>query len=677
MGIHAIAERGEISEIALENREVRNKMGIAADIAIIVVAALMGGFIAQRLRLPLILGYIIAGIAVGPYTGGFTVTEIHNIELLAEIGVALLLFALGIEFSLKKLQPVRRIALLGTPIQLLLSIALGYGIGRWLGWTSYESLWLGALISVSSTVVVLKTLGAQGALDGLPGRIMIGMLIIQDLAIVPMIIILPELQQLDRGLSALSLAAVRATLFLLAVIFGGTRLIPALLKRIAGWNSRELFIMSIMALGLGIGYASYLVGLSFAFGAFVAGMVLSESEYSHQALSDIIPLRDVFGMLFFVSVGMLLDLPFLYHNLPTVLIMLAPVVVGKALIFGGLARFFRYQFATAVYLGLGTFQIGEFAFLLGRVGLRTQAIRPGTFSLVLATAVITMVLTPFLLRLVPLIVGWHQRGRRIQQPEISNMPEPMLGDHIIICGYGRVGSFTAGVLSRLSFPFVVIEFDQNAVWKARSAGLPVIYGDAGSPVVLEAAGASRARLMLVTVPGVMDVELIVKRTRKLNPHLPIVARSAQASQLEQLRALGVQDLVQPESEAGLEIVRQALLHLDMPVLEIQRFTDGIRKELYEPLYKLQTDAALLRRLQRATQSMEIEWIQLSGDSPLLGKTTTQSQVRSQTGASIVAVLRGEEATANPGPDLSFQEGDILAVLGTQVQRANFRVLMNT
>ena len=188
-------------------------MGIAADIAIIVVAAWLGGFVAQRLNLPLILGYILAGVALGPYTGGFTVTDIHNIELLAEIGVALLLFALGIEFSFKKLTEVRRIALLGTPLQLLLSIALGYGIGRWFGWTRYESLWWGALISVSSTVVVLKVLTAEGALGGLPARIMIGMLIVQDLAIVPMSIILPELQHLDRGVGALGWAVVRAALF--------------------------------------------------------------------------------------------------------------------------------------------------------------------------------------------------------------------------------------------------------------------------------------------------------------------------------------------------------------------------------------------------------------------------------------------------------------------------------
>src|SRR5881628_206748 len=231
-------------------------MGIAADFAIIVVAALAGGFIAQRLNQPLILGYFLAGVAIGPYTGGVTVSEIHTIELLAEIGVALLLFALGIEFSIRKLQRVRRVALMGTPIQLLLSILLGYGVGRLLGWTPIQSLWLGALISLSSTAVILKTMGARGTLGSLPGRVMIGMLIVQDMAVVPMMLILPELDRPGAGVMVLAGAAVRAALFLLAMIYGGTRFIPALLKRIGTWNSRELFIISIMALGLGIGYAS-------------------------------------------------------------------------------------------------------------------------------------------------------------------------------------------------------------------------------------------------------------------------------------------------------------------------------------------------------------------------------------------------------------------------------------
>src|SRR6185503_7566550 len=229
-------------------------MGIAADIAIILVAALIGGFIAQRLQQPLILGYIIAGILVGPYTGGVTVTEIHDIELLAEIGVALLLFALGLEFNFKKLQRVRAIAFLGTPIQIILTIILGYVMGRFLGLSSYQSIWFGALISLSSTMVILKTLMAQGSLGSLSSRIMIGMLIVQDLAVVPLMLILPELNNLEQSLPNLGLAILRAAAFLLVMVYGGTRIIPFLLKRIAQWNSRELFIIAIMALGLGVGY---------------------------------------------------------------------------------------------------------------------------------------------------------------------------------------------------------------------------------------------------------------------------------------------------------------------------------------------------------------------------------------------------------------------------------------
>lgn len=649
-------------------------MGITADIAVIVIAALVGGFVAQRLNLPMIIGYILAGIVVGPYTGGVTVSDIHDIELLAEIGVALLLFALGIEFSFTKLREVRKIALIGTPIQLLLSILLGYGIGRLCGWPDYESLWLGALISVSSTMVVLKTLGAQGALDGLPAKIMIGMLIVQDLAIVPMLIILPELQHPERGIGNLGFAAIRAAAFLAAMIYGGTKFIPWLLNRIAGWKSRELFIISVMALGLGIGYVSYLFGLSLAFGAFVAGMVLSESEYSHQALSDIIPLRDVFGMLFFVSIGMLLDLPFVAAHYGQVLIMLGPVVAGKALIIAGLIRVFGYDRVTALTAGIGTYQIGEFAFLLGRVGLSKEAIRPETFSLVLATAVITMVLTPFGMRLVRPLANWLLRRQGTGEVQLHEGPGMKLEEHIIIGGYGRVGSYAADVMRRLEIPCVVIELDQHAALRARAAGFSVIYGDAGSPVILEAAGLKSARLLLLTLPSAMDVELAVARARQLNAGIHIVARAAAVGQMDRLRNLGVHDLVQPESEAALEIVRQALLHLDMPAVEIMRFTDAVRKELYEPPYQLQIDAGQLRRLRRANQILEVEWITLLPDSALIGNSALQAEIRRRTGASIVTLLRGEQTIVNPEPELVFREGDTLAILGTGEQRRNFRAL---
>ncbi len=646
-------------------------MGIATDFVIIVVAALAGGYAAQRLKQPLVVGYMLAGILVGPHTGGVTVTNVRDIELLAEIGVALLLFALGIEFSLKRLQQVRKISLIGTPIQILLTITAGWTTARLLGWSSYQSLWFGALISLSSTMVILKTLGHQGVLGSLAARIMIGMLIVQDLAVVPMIIILPELRDPERGLAVLAAAVLRAAVFLAFMIYGGTRLIPALLKRIARWNSRELFIIALTALGVGIGYVSYQFGLSFAFGAFVAGMVLSESDYSHQALSEIVPLRDVFGMLFFVSVGMLLDLEFLWQHLAGVLLAAGIVFLLKGAVFAAVTRMFGYRYGMPVTLAFAMFQVGEFAFVLARVGVSRQAISPDLFSFLLSVALLTMILTPFVMRASQPISKWFER-RAVPASHGAQVPDAGFREHIIIAGYGRVGSYTADVLKRLGFPCVIIELDHYATDRARAAALPVIYGDAGSPVVLEAAGIRAARLLLVTAPAAVDVELIIQRARSLNPGLHIVARAQHFAQMEALRAQGVYELVQPESEAGLEIVRQALSHFDIPAVQIQLLTDSIRRELYRPLQTLHTDAGLLERLRNALKSLEIEWFTLSARSRLIGQGAAQADIRLRTGASVVNIIRRERVFSNPDPYMPFEEGDVLGVLGTPRQRAAFR-----
>lgn len=623
-------------------------MGIAADIAIILVAALLGGFVAQRFHQPLILGYIIAGILVGPYTGGVTVTGIHDIELLAEIGVALLLFALGIEFNLNQLQRIRYIAFIGAPLQIVLTMLLGYGIGRLLGRPPYEALWLGALISLSSTMVILKTLAAQGLSGTLASRIIIGMAVIQDLAVVPMMIILPELGNLERGLPILGMAVLKAAVFLLAMIYGGTWLIPALLRRVAEWNSRELFLISVTALGIGIGYVSFLFGLSFAFGAFVAGLVLSESDYSHQALSDIVPLRDVFSMLFFVSVGMLLDPIFFWTNIPTILLVVALIVVGKTAIIGLLTRGFGYRGSTPFLVGLGLFSIGELTFVLARVGLSRQVISTELYGLVLAAALMTIILTPFATRAALPLADLISRWRGAPHIAALDLPEYPLRDHIIIVGYGRIGRYTADILHQLDLSCVVVELDQQAVDRVRANGLPVIYGDASSEQVLEAAGIHSARLLLVTVPAAIDVELIVRRVQQLNSKLHIVVRAARLAQVEVLQALGVYELVQPEFEAGLEMVRQTLLHFDKPVTEIQRLIDAVRYERYQPFTTLHTDAALLDRLKRAGQALEIEWHTLPATAAIVGRSIAEAKIRHQTGASIVTILRGQTVYTNPG-----------------------------
>lgn len=625
----------------------------------------------------MILGYILGGVLVGPYTGGITVSNVHDIELLAELGVALLLFALGLEFSLKDLQPVRRIALIGTPIQMLLTIVYGLAIGRLIGLEWVEAMWLGAVISVSSTMVILKTMMGRGLMGTLSSRVMIGILIVQDLAVIPLMLILPELNDLQAGLPSLAGAAIKALIFIAGIVIIGTRVIPRLMRLITEWNSRELFLVSIMALSLGIGYITFLFGLSFAFGAFVAGIVISESDYSHQALGDITPLRDLFGLVFFVSVGMLLDPAYLIVNLSTVLLLVILVTIGKALIFSGLMRVFNYGNIIPIAVGLTMFQVGEFSFVLARVGISTDSISQDLFSLILTTAILTMILTPFLSWLsVPLYKLWRTQFTN-EKLETINLPKDGLRDHIVIAGGGRTGYYVAKVLQRMDIPYVVIELDQRRVDQFKEAGIPVVYGDASQAVVLEAAGIHHARLLLITLPAIVTTQMVVDHARTTQPDLHIVARVESIELLNILHEKGVYEIVQPEFEAGLEIVRQALLHLEVPATEISHFTDEIRHELYAPLRESNPSYLAITKLKEAAaQLIELTWINLSDENSTSGKSLVDLQIRQQTGASVVGILRDGAVIPNPSAESILQVGDVIAVLGNHHQVDEVRLLLS-
>ena len=534
-------------------------MGIAADIILIVCAALIGGLIAQRLGQPLLVGYILAGIVVGPNTAGPSVAETHEIELLAEIGVALLLFALGLEVSFKDLAPVRRIALIGGPIQILLSMLLGYGIGHLaLGWTSLESIWLGAMIALSSTMVTLKILLSQGTANTLASRVMIGLLIVQDLAVAPLLIVLPKLSNLEAALPDLGLAALQAVGFLALMILVGTRVIPWALQRIVGWRNQELFLVAVLALGIGVGYGTYLFGLSFAFGAFVAGMVLSESELSHQALADIIPLRDIFGLIFFASAGMLFDPRFLVDNLSEVGLTVALVLLGKALIFGLLTRAFGYGNRAPFIVGLGLAQIGEFAFVLARMGVSTESISQEVYSMALTATLATMVLSPGLAWLSgPLYALWRKLVPQQEALRTFHLPDEEMSDHVIVAGYGRTGRAAVQVMGRLGVPFLVVDFDHETIAECLRHGQPAIWGDATRTQTLEAAGVERARLIFLTIPDAATMRMVVEKAREIQPGIEVVARALYPEHLQELQAIGVWTAVQPEFEAGLAMVRGA------------------------------------------------------------------------------------------------------------------------
>jgi monovalent cation:H+ antiporter-2, CPA2 family len=647
-------------------------MGIAADIIILVVTAFFCGLIMQRLRQPLILGYLLAGIILGPYTGGLTVTEPHDIELLAEIGVALLLFALGLEFSLKDLKPVKYIALIGTPIQILLTIGLGLLLGKIQGWGWTTSLWFGALISLSSTMVILKTLMNQGWLGTLSSKVMIGMLIVQDLAVVPMMIILPQLNAPGAGLATVGIAAFKAVLFLAAMLLLGNKMLPILLRHIARLGSRELFLLAVTTISLGVGYATYLAGLSFAFGAFIAGMVLSESDYGHQALSDIIPLRDLFGLLFFASVGMLLDPLFLVNHLGQVLLLVAMVCVGKGVIFAVVATIFRYGNVVPLAVGLGLFQIGEFSFVLARVGLGSGSISEDFYNLILATAVLTMVLTPIVSAQTGRFYALKKRWFRHEPLESINFPKDALQDHVVIAGGGRIGFQIASVLDRLGTSFVIVELDQHRVEEVKAAGYPVLYGDGSHEVVQAVLAMDKAFLLVVTTPGIVVAQAIISHARKVNSQIRVVARMADPAFFDVFKRLGVQDLVYPEFEAGLEMTRQALLHLRIPVPEIEQQTEAVRRQLLAPHLAISEEYRTLGQMRAAEQHFDLQWVQLAAGNRLLGRSIGEAEIRKATGASVVGIIRAEQLLPNPDVGFRFQIGDLVAIIGSASARKSFQ-----
>lgn len=543
-------------------------MGIAADFCLIVIAGFLGALLARALRLPLLIGYVAAGVAVGPHTIGPTVSQIHDIELLAEIGVALLLFSLGLEVSLADLKPVWRVALIGGPIQVLLTGLAGGAAGMLLfGIPATEAAWLGAMISLSSTMVVLKNLAASGATSTLASRVMIGLLVLQDLAVVPMLIILPQLGEWQSAIGNVLKASGVAALFLGVAILLGSKWLPRMIAVIAHWGSRELFLVALVAIGVGVGFAAHAVGISFALGAFIAGVVLSESELSHQALSDIIPLRDVFGLLFFVSVGMLFDPAYVIRYPLQVFAMVAIVIISKAALTGGIARAFGYGNLAPWIVGLGLAQIGEFSFVLARSGRSLNILSKNTYDLALSCTILTIAVSPMLASIAPGVGRFvRSRWRGTKVLGTIALQSAHAKDHVVIGGAGRTGCTVAHMLQNAGIQVVLIEFDHNRYREGVSHGFNCVFGDVTRQEVLHAAGLHHARMLILTAPSTVTGRMALEQARRMRADLPVIARAADWIELEEWRAAQVGgdastshlDLVQPEFEGGLRMAELAL-----------------------------------------------------------------------------------------------------------------------
>lgn len=652
------------------------------DLAAALAAALGMGLLFYRLKQPVIIGYLLAGLVVGPYGLKF-VSDIHTIEGLADLGVMLLMFALGVEFSLSELAPVRRIALFGGSLQIAVTVLLTALASRLFGLSYGAGLLLGCMIALSSTIIVLKVLLERGELESAHGKALLGLLVVQDLSVVLMMVVMPNLGDPAKILGwPMLVAVVKAGGFLALVVFLGTRLFPSIMRRVAATRNKELFLLAVIFLCFGTAATSYLIGLSLALGAFIAGIVVSESDHSHQILADVLPLRDLFATLFFVSIGMLINPAFLMGNLPAVGLLVVAIVLGKSLLGAAIARLFGYGGRTALGVGLGLAQIGEFSFVLAKMGEEQGLIGPDLFALILTGALITIVLTPLMMQLpTPLYLamahlGWADPKRpgqvraRIVTGELTG-----LVDHVVICGFGRVGHNLGEVLIHNRTPVLVIDMDQGVLTDLRRREVPCIYGDSSNLAVLQHARLPLAKAVIVTLPDPLSCQLAVAHARRLNGKVPIIARAHRSQDMADLYALGATEVVQPEFEASLEVIRSTLAKLGYSTREIQRYSHAIRVKRYQQFhddFNPDTVPDLLEALGEA----DLSWIEVAADSPLIGHSLRELDWRRRTGVGVLAIHRDGLVIPNPRADKPLKAGDKLLVLGTQDQLAQLSRLVS-
>ncbi|UCE97441.1 MAG: cation:proton antiporter [Dehalococcoidia bacterium] len=556
-------------------------------IAILLAAALLGGLLAHRLKQPVILGYLIIGVAIGPHALGL-VSDLEIVEAAATIGVSLLIFTIGMEVSINQLREVGKIGIWGGILQIILTIGIGVLVGLTLfQWSTSQAIIFGLVISLSSTAVCLKILMDRGELSSVQGRIMVAMLILQDISVVFMSLVMPLIGGDTNNLPIAVIASVgKVVIFIIVAIVLGRWVLPWLLGGVGGFRSRELFLLTILVLCLGAAVSTQVFGLSIIFGAFLVGLVLRETRFVQQAIAEITPLRDIFASLFFVSLGMLLDPTFLIDNWAIVVLTVVAIIVIKTIVISGIVISFGYSKRVALFSAAGLFQIGEFGFIITQGGLETSIISESFYSLILASAVITMILTPLLVSLVGqlhhrFVLGIHKKRLNVNVPESKMMKTPSshTPKHVVIVGYGEVGQSIANGLHEANIPYFIIDDDPERVSEAKVSGHPRIYGDATNINVLAKADLSQACALVVAYPDPIAVMTTVKLAQLLNPDIVILARASRRGEIDQLKRLGVNELVIPEREAGYKFVKLLLNSIGLEREERKRVLNLVRNSM--------------------------------------------------------------------------------------------------
>lgn len=625
-------------------------------------------FILGKIRISSVIGFLLAGMVIG--TSGFNlIREPHSIEIMAEIGVVLLMFTIGLEFSLKNLLQLRSVVLGGGTIQVVLTIMCTAAISYFFyGQMPKAAVFHGFLVALSSTAIVFKLLLDSAQMNAPYGRLSIGILIFQDLCVVPFMMLVPVLA--ESGTQGSILGTVFKAFFVVALILLAARwLIPYLLKHIVGLKSRELFIISIITLCLGTAYLTFSLGLSLALGAFLAGMVISDSDYAAQAISDILPFKESFTGLFFISVGMLLDLKVLTGDPGGILQMVAIIVFVKLIIiaFTGLAL--GNPLKTSLITGLYLFQIGEFSFILALEGKKYGLIAENIYQAFLAASILTMILTPLLIKAAIPIADWTVARtplrfieKRKHKTEDDRFPKD-IKDHVIIIGFGLNGGNLARVLRSTGIKYVVLEINAKTVRAAKREGEPIYYGDGTSTEILRKIGVMHAGICVVAISDPASTRRIVQLARRENPRLYIITRTKYLSEVEELKSLGANEVIPEEFETSIEIFSKVLSRLHIPVNDIREHIETIRSDNYRALRSIKLPRKYLVDREDVLKSIAIETYRIRKGSLAEEKTLSELDLRSKTSVTVIGIDRGGSIHRMPSSALRLQADDVLLFIG--------------
>ena len=629
----------------------------------------------HKIKVPPIVGFLITGALFGPSALGL-VQEAHAVEILAEIGVVFLLFSIGMELSISELVRLKKPVFLGGTLQVGLTIGVFWLLAMWAGVRASSAVVIGFLMALSSTAIVLKTMQQRAQIESPAGRISLSILIYQDLIIVPMMLAVPLLAgatQADAG--SLLFTAARTLVIIGAIFLLARKGVPWLLNKIVGTRSRELFLISIIGICLGTAYLTSLLGLSLSLGAFMAGLVVAESEYSHSALEGILPFRDVFTSVFFVSVGMLLDMNFFLSHLAEVGVLTLLVLAVKAIIAGGDTLLLKYPIRPAIIVGLAICQVGEFSFVLAKTGLDYKLLSPQHYQMFLAASILTMAATPFLLSAGPAVADRYCRGRRQACGMAEDVVEEAgttadaLSDHLIVIGYGVGGKFLTRAAREAGIRYVTLEMNPDTVRHYAAKGEPIFHGDATHPAMLHHLGIRTARVLAIVISDPTAIRGITEVARHLNKHIHILVRTRFLGEVEALKDLGASDVIPEEFETSIEIFARVLSRYLVPRSTIERFITEIRSENYEMLRQVELQGTSLTALQKQMPDLTVSVFALERGAPLDGVTFLESTLRQTANITVVAVKRDKEVFAHPGGEFRLQAGDLVYVFSTPAEAA--------